>query len=253
MHRAAYAALGLDWTYDAIEVDAHGMAPFLESLDDSWAGLSLTMPLKETVIDLLVDIDPTAQLLASVNTLLPIGRGWRGTNTDVYGIVQALREAGLGPAASTGLVLGAGATARSALAAMADLGVTEVLLSARRAEAAVGMLPLARALGLRGSVIAWETGSDDRGQSSRVQAVGITISTVPGDAGAAWAPHARRSTGALLDASYHPWPTPLASAWHGDVIASGRSMLLWQAVEQVRLMTGLEAPVEAMRASLPAG
>ncbi|MBU6243644.1 MAG: shikimate dehydrogenase [Actinomycetales bacterium] len=250
MHRAAYAALGLDWAYDAIEVDEAGLAPFLDSLDESWAGLSLTMPLKEAVIDLLAEVEPTARTLASVNTVLPASGGWRGTNTDVYGMVQALREAGLGPGPATGLILGAGATARSALAALAGLGVAEVLLSARRAEAARGLLPLAEAVGVRATVIDWASGSGATPEA--VAAVQVTVSTVPGDAGVAWLDHARRSTGALLDASYHPWPTPLAAAWKGDVIASGRAMLLWQAVEQVRLMTGMDAPVEAMRASLPA-
>lgn len=253
MHRAAYAALGLDWAYEAIEVDEAGLAPFLASLDDSWAGLSLTMPLKEAVIDLLVDVDPTASALASVNTVLPAQGGWRGTNTDVTGIVQALREAGLRPGARTGLILGAGATARSALAAMAGLGITDVLVSARRVGAAAGLLPLAEAFGVRAGIIDWASGAGGLAPRDGLAAVEVTISTVPGDAGAAWLDHARRSSGALLDASYHPWPTPLAAEWNGPVIASGRAMLLWQAVEQVRLMTGLDAPVEAMRASLPGG
>ena len=58
--------------------------------------------------------------------------------------------------------------------------------------------------------------------------------------------------GVLLDASYHPWPTPLAASWGSGSVASGRDMLLWQAVEQVRLMTGREPSVDAMAAALPA-
>ena len=95
LHRAAYASLGLDWTYEAIEVDEAGLAGFLAGLDGSWAGLSLTMPLKEEAARLLADVDPTARALRSVNTVLPGESGWRGTNTDVYGMTQALARAGL--------------------------------------------------------------------------------------------------------------------------------------------------------------
>lgn len=76
------------------------------------------------------------------------------------------------------------------------------------------------------------------------------VSTLPGAAGEAWAPYAGSASGVLLDVSYHPWPSPLARAWSSDRIASGRDMLLWQAVEQVRLMTGRPAPVAAMEAAL---
>lgn len=249
LHRAAYRALGLDWTYEAIEVDEGSIASFVARLDHSWAGLSLTMPLKESVIGLLNEVDAVALATGSVNTVLPCRAGWRGTNTDVYGMTQALREAGLRGSPRSGLILGAGATSRSALAALADLGTQQVLLSARRAEAAVALIPTARSFGLSAEVVDWEEGST--ATLDRWGVVDVTISTVPEGAGAAWTGHGRTATGALLDAAYHPWPTPLAAAWAGVVIASGRDMLLWQAVEQVRLMTGLPAPVAAMREALP--
>jgi shikimate dehydrogenase len=247
LHRAAYAALGLNWTYDAIEVDETGLAGFIAGLDDSWGGLSLTMPLKEAVIELLDEVDPIAQATVAVNTVLPCPSGWGGTNTDITGMVKALIEGGLEPGSTAGLVLGAGATARSALAALARLGVDRVLLSARRPEAARALLSVAERFALSAKVVPWEVGARPQGMGD----VGVTISTVPGDAGAAWSTFAAHATGALLDAAYHPWPTPLAAAWSGKVIASGREMLLWQAAEQVQLMTGLQAPVAAMRAALP--
>jgi len=260
LHRAAYAALGLDWRYDAIEVDESGLATFLASLDDTWAGLSLTMPLKESVIDLLVQVEPLALAVTSVNNLLPTVGGWRGANTDVYGMTQALTDAGLELGAestglelgaeSTGLVLGAGATARSALAALSHLGIRQVLVAARRSAAAAALLPLAESLALVVDVVDWKAGNQP--PEGDLADVAVIVSTVPQDAGAAWATYAARCTGALLDASYHPWPTPLAAAWAGEIIANGRDMLLWQAAEQVRLMTGLEPPIAAMRAALPA-
>lgn len=245
LHRAAYASLGLDWTYDAIEVDAAGLAGFLAGLDDSWAGLSLTMPLKEEAARLLADVDATARALRSVNTVLPGTAGWRGTNTDVYGMTRALTLAGLGDAPASAVILGAGATARSAIAALAALGVPRVTVCARRAEAASDVAYLARELGLTASIAGL---APDAG----LVRASVVVSTLPGSAAEPWADVARHAPGVLLDASYHPWPTALAASWGSGSVASGRDMLLWQAVEQVRLMTGREPSAEAMAAALPA-
>lgn len=244
LHRAAYASLGLDWTYTAIDVDESTLPGFLAGLDASWAGLSLTMPLKEVVIPLLDEVEDEALLLRAVNTVVPAGAGWRGANTDVYGITESLRRAGLTSAPSTATVLGAGATARSAVAALARLGASEVLVCARRPEAARELAELAASLGLSSRTADLEPGA------SRCDA-DVVISTLPGDAANVWAGCVGEARGVLLDVSYHPWPTALANAWGGRGLASGRDMLLWQAVEQVRLMTGMEPSVSAMSAALP--
>ena len=122
IHRAAYQALGLDWSYEALDVNSLQLPKFLSDLDESWAGLSLTMPLKETVIEHLNEVDELARRVRAVNTVLPTERGLLGINTDVYGMVQALNAAGL-KVCSTATILGAGATARSAVAAAAAMGV----------------------------------------------------------------------------------------------------------------------------------
>lgn len=245
LHRAAYARLGLDWTYDAIEVDEAALPAFVAALDDSWVGLSLTMPLKQAVIPLLSEVDPEARALRSVNTVLPTESGWRGTNTDVYGMTQALVECGLDSAPRTATILGAGATARSAVAALARLGTPRVVVCARRPEAAMDVVDLARTLGL-------DAEPHDLTPQRDLVGVDVLVSTLPGGAAEAWALITDGGTGFLLDASYHPWPTPLASCWREGRIASGRDMLLWQAVDQVRLMTGREPDVAAMAAALPA-
>lgn len=244
LHRAAYAALGLDWIYDPYDVTESELPAFFGELDEEWAGLSLTMPLKSAVIPLLDVVDEVAGLIMSVNTVLPCAHGWRGTNTDVFGIVRSLGGR-LDTTPLRATVLGAGATARSAIAALAELDVREVLVVARRPEAAADLVRLAGSLGLTSH-------SEANMPSSELLASDIVISTLPGDAAEPWAACAREARGTLLDASYHPWPTPLAGAWPGDRVASGRDMLLWQAVRQVELMTGLPAPVEAMAAALPA-
>src|SRR5664279_2694124 len=98
LHRAAYTALNLDWSYEAVDVDEPDLAAFLSSLGDEWAGLSLTMPLKAEAARLAGFVEPQARLLGTVNTLVPAGKGeyrhWVGANTDIYGMVAAFAEAG---------------------------------------------------------------------------------------------------------------------------------------------------------------
>lgn len=254
LHRAAYAALGLDWVYDAIEVDAAGLPDFMSGLDDSWAGLSLTMPLKEAVLPLLDTTSRTARITGAANTVVllpdkrvvdgrPVNRR-AGHNTDVAGIVAAVRAAGAtGFARAT--VIGAGATARSALAAAAQLGAREVRVIARRPEAAGGVLATAEAVGIACQVEGWGSAAD-------ALVADLVLSTVPGDAGRSLSDAVPARPRLLLDVTYEPWPTSLAAAWTaaGGRAVPGSQMLLWQAVRQVLLMTGTPGPVDAMAEAL---
>ena len=96
LHTAAYAALGLaDWTYTAIECDEAGLPALLASRDRQWAGLSLTMPLKRAVLPLLDSTEDLALEVGAANTVLFTDGRRLGYNTDVGGILTALREAGV--------------------------------------------------------------------------------------------------------------------------------------------------------------
>ena len=244
IHRAAYQVLGLDWSYEAIDITPQQLPAFLSELDESWAGLSLTMPLKETVIDLLDNVDEIAMRVRSVNTVLPSSSGLTGTNTDVYGMVQGLSVAGL-KSADTATILGAGATARSAVAAAATLGVATLVVCARRLDAAEDVCAVAAEFGISASAHGLDPAPE-------LLAVDLVISTLPRDIASNWVRAINSGGGALQDVSYYPWPTPLAAKWPTAVIASGRDLLLWQAAEQVKLMTGCDAPVPQMRAALDA-
>jgi shikimate dehydrogenase len=245
LHRAAYAELGLTWTYDRVDLTGDGLAAFLDSLDGSWVGLSLTMPLKTEVLPLLDEIDPVAAATGAVNTVL-LGAGRRrGTNTDVDGLVAALDEHGAGRGAA--VVLGAGATARSAVAALAARGSTAVTAYVRRPAAAEDLRGTAEAVGVTLEVRAWADAGSGLGAD-------VVVSTVPRGAADPLAGQVPTTPGTLLDVVYDPWPTPLAAAWtaRGGAVASGLDLLLHQAVRQVRLMTGRDAPVAVMRAALEA-
>jgi shikimate dehydrogenase len=239
LHRAAYRALGLDWTYDAVDVGAGDLPAFLDRCGPEWAGLSLTMPLKQAVLPLLTSTSDLATAVAAANTVVLRDGRREGHNTDVHGIVAALREAGV-TSVSRGVVLGGGATARSALAALAELGERSPVLVVRSSPDET--LAAAARLGVTPSVRSWD--------SSVLRGCDLLVTTVPAGAADPLAPHVA-DVPALLDVVYDPWPTSLAAACRGTVVGGAR-MLLHQAAAQVELMTGRPAPLAAMDAALRA-
>lgn len=280
LHTAAYRALGLTgWDYGRHDVDEDQLPDFLAGLDRTWAGLSLTMPLKHRVMDLLDHTEPLAVAVGAVNTVLvsPAGGGdavtLTGTNTDVHGLVQALRE-GLDEAGRaehartppTAVVLGGGATAASTLAALAELGCTSPRVLVRSLGRTDELRAAIARMGVTPRLVEADlTGSDGQvpGEIARAD---IVVSTMPpraadplADALTRHVPPApattavgRSARGVLLDVAYDPRPTALTTAWRaiGGVAAGGERMLLHQAVAQVRLMTGRDGPVDAMDTAL---
>jgi shikimate dehydrogenase len=248
IHNAGYAAAGLTgWSYTAIDCGEAELAGLLAGLGPEWAGLSLTMPLKEAALTVAGEVAPLAVRLGAANTLvrLPDG-GWRAENTDAPGMVDAL-----GPGIRTGhvVVLGSGGTARAALGAAAELDAGQVTVVARRAGAVDALAPVAEALDVAVAHRPWPAAVE------ALEAADLAVCTVP--AGVA-DPLAGRVTWrpgtVLLDVLYHPWPTPLAAAAAaaGVRVVSGLDLLLAQAVIQFELFTGVSAPVGAMRSALAA-
>lgn len=246
LHRAAYQALGLgDWSYEAVECDEAGLPAYVAARGGDWSGLSLTMPLKRAVLPLLDRTDPLAVATGSANTVVFRADGRHGYNTDVRGIIDALAEAGVRSAGSA-LILGAGATACSALAAVGKLGAAGADVAVRDPARASGLLAAADRLGLRVRLRDIGEVAGDRPE--------LLVSTVPAGAADFYAERVvatRQAPLAVLDVVYAPWPTPLATAAAaaGARVAGGFAMLLHQAAAQVELMTGRPAPVEAMRAA----
>lgn len=253
LHRAAYAQLGLDWTYDAVDVDADGLSAFLADTGrpgSPWRGLSLTMPLKWAVLPLLDELDPVAATVGSVNTVVfgPHRPGApplrRGANTDVAGVRASLA----GRPTGSVVLLGAGATACSVLAALpSDARVTVLARNPARADRL-------RALAdrLERPVHVGRLG-DDVGHRPDV-----LVSTLPGGAldgallaglGDALLPG---PDGTVFDAVYAGWPTTvaLAATATGALVLSGLDLLVHQAVEQVHLMTGCPVAPQVLGAAL---
>lgn len=249
LHRAAYAELGLDWSYDAYDVAEAALPGFLAGLDERWVGLSLTMPLKRTVLPLLDEVSPLAALVGGANTVL-LGEaggegGRRGENTDVPGMVDALREAGT--AGGRAVVLGAGATGCSALAALHQLGVGEVVVCVRDPARAGQLLGVADRLGLPVELRPW----------GLPRAAELVVATTPAGSTDGLADRLPTAVdGVLFDVVYAPWPTRLAAAWarRGGQVVGGLDLLVHQAAHQVELMTapatgGAPAPLAVMRAA----
>jgi shikimate dehydrogenase len=247
LHRAAHAHLGLaGWTYEVLEVaDAVRLG---EVLDQGWSGLSLTMPLKRMVLPLLDDVSELAAAVGAVNTVTFAGGRRAGDNTDVGGIATALTEGGVaGLADGDGCVVGGGATAASALAALAVLGDRTPTVVVRDRGRAGELLEAAERLQVAPTVVPWADGATALGRAAAV------VSTVPAEASAEVAGLVPSAVaGVLLDVVYAPWPTAAAQAWSrcGGRAVAGSVMLLHQAVEQVRLMTGRTPSSEVLRAAL---
>ncbi len=243
--------MGLDWEYEAVEVQSGGLAAFLEGLDDSWVGLSVTMPLKGEAARCVDFLEPLAKALGAANTILfesSAAGGHRvGANTDVAGLVAALREGGVESVGSA-VILGAGATATAAVAALATLGCSAPTIALRDRSRAGGLLAAASRLGANPRL------TDIADVRQALEAAEVVISTVPAAAGASIGSALRGASvgGTLIDVVYDPVTTPLLEAWTGagGAAVNGTRMLLHQAAEQVRLFSGQEAPLAEMDCSL---
>ena len=241
LHNAAYKALGANFSYRAIDVEVADLAALVAQVrsEGDWYGLSVTMPLKNAAVGLVDELTPVARTLGAVNTIIATiddaGHTFlRGDNTDVAGIVNALRHAGVAerPRAA---ILGGGGTAVSAIAALVELGATEIVVFVRNPAKAAGTLEVAVALDAPASL------SSFAGAAAVLGGFDVVISTLPPRAAdglaAEFVATGDATEGVLLDVAYDPWPSALAQAWEsrGGTVVAGIEMLLYQGVEQVKL------------------
>jgi shikimate dehydrogenase len=243
LHRAAYEALGLtDWTYDALDVGAEDLPVLLAGLGEEWRGFSVTMPCKQAAVEVADLVEPLPRLLGAANTLVRTDAGWRAENTDVSGVGLALQLAGAEDVDSA-TVIGAGGTAAAAAVALASLGARSVDVVVRDVSRAADVTRVLDTLGVAVTVTPLPEAA---------LAAPLVVSTVPIGAQPSLLALPWRAGHTVLDVLYAPWPTPLAEhvGAVGGRVAGGLDVLFWQATEQVELMTGLPAPIEAMRRAL---
>lgn len=241
MHRAAYGALGLDWTYGATDVTNGGLADHVKGLDPSWRGLSVTAPLKREAATLADTSDHVVMLTGVANTLVHDDDGSiAASNTDVPGAVSALIERGIDQVPLV-RVLGGGATAASVAHAVAGLGAVRLELVVRDASRAEE----ARAAGERAGLEVGVALVDE----PMLDVADLLVSTIPGGSFHGRAAELVESARAVFDVAYEPWPSVLVQAAERDrrPAATGLDLLAHQAVLQVRLMTGLDVKVDLLR------
>ena len=246
LHRAAYELIGFDCSYRAIDLTADRVPQFVRNLraERDWAGLSVTMPLKAAMVGQMDRVSELVDLLGVLNTVVPEYDGGgrvtlSGHNTDVAGIVGALRHGGAaegGPA----VILGGGGTAAAATAALADLKPSEVTLCLRNPASAGSVRGIARHVGLPLRVAGWDQAA------AALRQAGTVVCTLPPRAADSLAAELAAEAGTdrsgrvLLVVAYDPWPSDLAAVWEGQggSVVHGLEMLIYQAVEQVRLFAG---------------
>ncbi len=242
LHNAAYKVLGAAFSYTALDIQIPELSALLDRVraDGNWFGLSITMPLKNAAVALMDELSPVAAVLGSVNTIVCTKTSagdthLRGDNTDVAGIVNALRHAGVREHPRAAL-LGGGGTSVADMAALDKLQAPEVVVYVRNPAKAADVLAVAKQLDVLASLEPFA------GASSAVAGFDVVISTLPphgadtlGDSVAAAG--SELAGAVLLDVAYDPWPSALAVAWHGcgGTVVAGIEMLLYQGVEQVKL------------------
>lgn len=232
LHTAAYSQLGLDWSFSAIEVEQSTFSSFIDSHSDAYSGYAVTMPLKHDAFALATTHDFLSTATGSTNTLVRRNNSgvaeYDSYNTDVWGIVHALRDAGCRDVKYVTIV-GSGATAASAIAAAADLGAEYVFVVARSNNES-SLSQVAKSVGVSIAFYSF-------GDTSKLMPCDVLISTLPGNIEVSLSEIPRSDQSFLLDVAYSPWPSQRALEWEHScgIAVSGLEMLMRQALIQVRI------------------
>ncbi len=233
IHRTAFGLLGLQWSYEAFDLEPDSFDVFVASRDDTWRGLSITMPLKEPALR-WGDPSGDVTLTGAANTLVWHDDGRRTLhNTDVNGLADALSAHGV-HGVREAVLIGSGATTRSSLVALVRGGVRRVHVMGRTPQRVAETVAWASGIGLDASPLTWGEPLPDAAE--------LLLSTVPSVGVDALLDAGLTLDGlrAVFDVIYDPWPTRLAAAASeaGIEVLSGLDLLVHQAVGQVRLFTG---------------
>jgi shikimate dehydrogenase len=243
LHNAGFHATGADWVYSAFEVPDGAAAAALDAMRVlGLGGLSITMPHKEAVAELVDELDPAAAALHSVNTVVPVGNGrLKGYSTDGAGFVASLAAQGVEIAGKHVGVTGAGGAARAIIDALARAGAGAITVVNRSADRADVAVELAGPIGAVGQVKAL----GDCDIVVNATSVGMGTTDLPFDTGVL------RAGQVVADIVYHPRCTALlsAAAALGARTVEGLGMLVHQAVLQQQLWTGVSPDADVMWAA----
>lgn len=227
IHSLAYEQLGIAAHYEAIEVKAGGLANFLSQTDKNC--LSLTMPLKEEAMKVADVISDIASRISCGNTLSLDEGVWSLTSTDVSGFDNALKLHGIDRTDSV-LIIGAGATARAAIASVSAIAKSVSVVS-RNSEREAAMN---RASLVDVTYLPWEF-------TSQINTATLVINTTPNQAADFFLSGIDKPRGTLFEVLYHPWPTAISRAWSKTQaqVIDGLDLLIHQAIAQVEIFSGV--------------
>lgn len=238
MQNAGFAALGLDWTYELLDVPAEGLHDAVAALRaPDVAGANVTIPYKQDVMGLLDVIAPEAVRARAVNTIVNEGGRLGGYNTDIGAIRSAVEQAGVEPESANAVILGAGGAAWATATALEGAHLTFV---ARRPSDA----------DVPGTVVAWS----DPAVPSLTRSADLLVNATPlgRHDEMPLRPAALPKAGAVIDLVYVTGGTPLVRKARslGLPTVDGWEILLGQGATSFLLWTGQSAPLEAMRETL---
>jgi shikimate dehydrogenase len=253
IHNAAFAEMGLDYVYIAFRVKAEELDKAIESVRAlNMRGLSVTIPHKVAVLKLLDKLDPLAEKIGAVNTIVNDDGVLTGYNTDATGFLQAMLERGVEPKGKNIAILGAGGASRAVSFILADRGANLVILNrrleldwavelARRISQTFSKKVEALELNRENLMKALEKADILVNATSVGMSPNINETPVP--------PDLLRPGLIVYDIVYNPVKTKLlkdAEAAGAEII-SGVDMLVWQGVMAFEKWTGKKPPVELMK------
>ncbi|MHB8466371.1 MAG: shikimate dehydrogenase [Acidimicrobiales bacterium] len=244
---AGFEAAGIDWTFVAFDVG-------LEDAPAAFAGaralgvraLSVTMPLKTALAELVDARSATAERLGAVNSVLFGSDATTGENTDGPGLLDALRaEVGFDARGTRCVVLGAGGAARAVVLALVDAGAVDIAVVNRSPG------PARAAAELAGPVGRVATAADVADGDVVINATAVGMAGTPSAGGSPIDDGLLHARQLVVDLVYHPRRTPLlaAAAARGATTVGGLGMLVHQAARQFEWWTGEAPPLDAMRAA----
>lgn len=252
MHEAAFAALGLDHHYRALDVNPSELPAAVAALRlPDVLGANVTIPHKVRVHDLVDARTPAAEAIGAVNTVVRTGAGLEGDNTDAEGFLAAAAELGLEPEGATCVVLGGGGAARAVVWGLASAGARVRVHNRNRARAA----DLQRSMAAHGRVeLVAEGGLETAVATADLLVNATSVGMHGADAGSplpeAWLPTA----GAVIDLVYRPAETLLLrrAGAAGLRVQNGLPMLVHQGAASARRWLGVDPPLAVMRAAAEA-
>jgi shikimate dehydrogenase len=254
MHNAAFSSLGLDYIYLPFRVARDNLTRAIDGLKAlNIRGLNVTIPHKVAVIPLLDEMEPLAERIGAVNTIVNDKGCLKGYNTDAGGFLKALLERGVEPKGKKVIVLGAGGASRAISFTLAERGAEIVILNRR--------LEMDWAFKLAGSISQLSAKEvkalelNDENLSSVLEAADILVNATsvgmsPNSNESPLPARLLKPELVVFDAVYNPLKTRLlaeAEAAGAETI-SGIDMLVWQGALAFELWTGARAPIDIMKA-----